>query len=552
MHIPWPTGDHPFLTQLFIARHLLAQAVDHALADLPPPNDCTILLYNETDAGLGDVAFATKLLQLMRTHMPAIDLTLVSTDPVKQRTFGLPDGVTLVEESVFRTDATSAQRRPTLVISAPGIFDHCRHKKQAYERLGIEESVPFQYIAEYGSIAQLKDDTFAPMLSTIEALRDTFMDQVAHEHGLHPDDMGHSAKSGAVVGVFGGDIRPLDHLMRAYTDVHSPLVEWLARPVLGARSCGLAAGELGIHIDDATPLMTPTIEALSTLESPEVHALVLGESSPTAYEQHTSLYVGYAYDGLAIFVDYVSVLEAQSAKDIDVIVPHRGTAATLAQTVFDDDALARLRQRGIGRILIVGNSVEAPNEGPLARAEISLGVGKTVRLLTRYPIPHADFRRLHAAAHPATMVTGDQSFSEAISGGKAVLYLEPVYCKTYHLDAVLDLAGRVAPPAQEILNFGMQYRFDAARYPRIETHLTSRTLYEACRAMNTTIQQHHDCSKPLIEMLTRVLWTLKHPVVADRAHDALTKAWRNAHPERGITIDDADLGALRDAVIDQA
>ena len=85
--------------------------------------------------------------------------------------------------------------------------------------------------------------------------------------------------------------------------------------------------------------------------------------------------------------------------------------------------MAAFADRGVGRIEVVGNSVEAPPGGPLERAEIALGEGKTLRLLTRYPIPNADFRRLHAAAQPATMVSGDQSFSEAVSSGKFTAFM---------------------------------------------------------------------------------------------------------------------------------
>lgn len=545
VHIDWPQGG-PFLYQLFRARHLVARELDRCFRGVEPPEGCHVLIYNETDAGLGDVAFATKLSRLLRGHLPSVDVTLVSTDEGKQQTFGLPDGVRLVGETAFLSGATAADRRPTLVLSAPGIFDHCRQRELAFERLGISGDVPFQYIAEYGSLRQLKDDAFKAMMGPLEALGDRFIDEVAAEHGLSPDEMGHSAKTGAVVGVFAGEegdeVRPLDHLLRAYTRPaqENPMARWLHRPLLGARSCGLELGELGIFIDQPVELMTPRPAALGEIADSDVRELLLTGLAPDAYAAETSLYVGYAYEGLAIFVDYVSILEAGQGRSIDVVVPHRGRVSELAETVFDEDALKRLGERGVGQVAIVGSE---------DRTEIVLGQGKTLRLITHYPIPHADFRRLHEAAAPATMVSGDQSFSEAISAGKAVLYLEPVYCQTYHLDAVLELAARVAPAAHQVLDFGMQYRWDPVRYPAVQAHLASGELYAGYRALNATIQHGHDCGPPLVELLTRVLWTIARPAVVDAARIALESAWATADPTQGITLRGEDLAALRGAAI---
>jgi len=301
---------------------------------------------------------------------------------------------------------------------------------------------------------------------------------------------------------------------------------------------------LGIHLDQQVPLMTPRIEALGEVEDEGVRELLLGGEEPAGYAETASLYVGYAYEGLAIFVDHISILEDGCDRRLDVVVPHRAEVAELVETTFDEAAIERLRGRGIGRVQIT--------RGPGEEAEISLGPGKTLRLITRYPIPNADLRRLHQAAQPATMVSGDQSFSEAVSGGKAVLYLEPVYCQTYHLDAVLDLAGRVAPPVREVLDFGMQYQRDAGRYPAIEAHLASPALHEAYRVLNTTIQRDHDCGPGLVDLLTRALWTLRVPAVATAARVALEAAWAGAHPDRGITLADEHLAALRAAATEEA
>jgi hypothetical protein len=129
--------------------------------------------------------------------------------------------------------------------------------------------------------------------------------------------------------------------------------------------------------------------------------------------------------------------------------------------------------------------------------------------------------------------------------GKAVLYLEPVYCQTYHLDAVLELAGRVAPSAREVLNFGMQYSFDEARYPGVQARLASSALYDEYRALNATIQADHDCGPALIGLVSRALWTIRSPAVHGMTVRILEDAWTRAEVEGGVTLGGAELAQLR-------
>jgi hypothetical protein len=129
--------------------------------------------------------------------------------------------------------------------------------------------------------------------------------------------------------------------------------------------------------------------------------------------------------------------------------------------------------------------------------------------------------------------------------GKAVLYLEPVYCQTYHLDAVLALAGRVAPAAHEVLNFGMQYSFDEARYPGVQARLGAPSLYDEYRALNATIQADHDCGPALIALINRALWTHRSPAVYEATARTLDGAWAHAEVTGGVTLAGIALAQLR-------
>lgn len=560
VQIAHPATGGGYLYDLAVLRHLIEQRLDPLFRGIAPPAGARILLYNETDAGLGDVAFATKLMRHLRSFAPSLSITLVSSDPDKQRTFGLPDGVTLWEVGDFAASAPDEARRPTLVVSAPGIFDHCRIRQQAYELLGLEDDVPFLYLAEYGSLRQLKDDALKPHMSRIAALRERYLDEVAAAAGLEPDDMGHSGKTGAVVTVVGEEVRTIDHLGRALTAERpdNPVYSWLTAPALAARSCGLEAGELGIHIEE--PLRDAARDAGIGGRAPErldelqdgIFAVELlgGALGQAVYPEEAGLYAGYSYEGLDTFISFVAVLEEGRDRRIDVVIPNRGSAERVATTFFDDPTRARLAAAGISRVEIVGNAAEeGPQRAALDRRTLSVAdEGKVLRLITRYPLPHADMRTLLRASEPATLVSGDQSFSEAVSAGKAILYLEPVYCQTFHLDAALALAGQVAPAVREILDFGMQFKWDDARWPRIRELLQRQELYDDYRRFDEAIWQSHDANRPLVDVILRALWTLEDDNLRTSVVALLRHTWSSWSVEEGVTVRGLDLGKVAAAV----
>ena len=92
--LPLPDG-YRWLDQLFILRHQVDARLDHLFADARLPEGLELTVFNEADAGFGDVAFATRLLELLAAQAPGLERTLVSSRPDKQRLFGLPSEVTL-------------------------------------------------------------------------------------------------------------------------------------------------------------------------------------------------------------------------------------------------------------------------------------------------------------------------------------------------------------------------------------------------------------------------------------------------------------------------
>lgn len=545
--------DRPWLDRIFLLRHLLETTVDRLFAGVALPAGCDLVLFNEADAGYGDISFATRLLHLLQAADPDLKLTLVSSSPQKQRIFGLPAGVTLHGFSDLE-GRRPPRLEPTLVISAPGIFDHCRSRAQVLERLGVADTTPFLYLAEYGSIRQLREDAFGGLRPAIEARVETFLDEVADREGVGADEMGYRGRSGEVVAAIDGQMTSVDQLTRGLTrpEPANPLARWLASPVLQARSCGLETGELGVHIDtalwssaQAQPAgRAPRRRALLTVLSDGETRRALREGGPEA-----CLYMGYAASGLGLFCELVAAVERGGEGPIDVVVPNRRPAADILQGTFDLERCARLAGAGIGEVVVLGNpaadTAEADGGQDQGVHRRRLGSGRRLRLLTHHPIPHPDFRALMVAAEPITMVTGDQSFSEAVSAGKAIALMEPVYCKTFHMDSILALAETVDAALADTLRMGMQAVRDEAQWQRAVAFACSGGLQRAGQALSTRVREDHNASGPLMQAITRRLWTQRRPALADACREVMERAWTRLDATDTISLNPQDLEPLR-------
>jgi hypothetical protein len=574
LRFPLPASDR-FLDRLFLLRHTAEAHLDRLFLATPLPQGLTVTLYNEADAGFGDVAFATKLLSLLARHTPEVDLALVSTDREKQSRFGLPQSVTLYGVEEFRSMAKPAHRHPTLVVSAPGIFDHCRARSAVLELLGVASTCPFLYIAEYGSIRQLRDDAFGPLVGTThtsayDAYLDQLLDQAAASAQVAADEIGHRAGSGEIVTTAGvpgasdptrGGVRTIGHLLDGLSTAcaANPLLPWLQHAWLTARSCGLAPGELGIHIDEPLAAESRALAARSASDrlTPllDLHDRVLAQtllgadSDLARYAEHSALYLGYAHGGIELFVEEIAILEAGRRRRIDIVVPNPRRPDGVRDEILSAAGLQRLARLGVATLQIIGNACAETRPGETATLTLSLagGVrereGKTLRLITRFPLPHEDMRRLLLASAPETMVSGDQSFSDAVSADKRVLIIEPVYCQTYHLDSVLALAKRHAPDAHTVLELGMRYRRAAGDHERLVQALGETSLPAQYAEFNAHIHTQHNANAALIALIKRALWTAIKPELAEEQRKLWEAAWRTFDVAQGIALDAEELVA---------
>jgi hypothetical protein len=497
-----PVGG-PWLHRIFVLRQLLEARVDAALAG-PWPAGGRIVFYNEVDAGLGDVAFMTKLLRRLAPEALGTELTLVTTGLDKQRRFTLPPGVVVIpiEDAVGHPAVGPCD----LVVSAPGIFDHCRSRSAVLDALGLPAGTPFLYLAEYGSIRQLRDDAFKGHLAAIEVAQDGWVETLARAHGVDPDDTGFHPRTGAVVHVGEVGKRVIGDLGARFFDPESPenpLAGWMGSGRLEARSCGLEAGELGLHIEGDL-----VAEASVVPRAPESHARRLGHPVVAARVQEalaagTAIYQGYAHSGHVLFHDMLSARERDTGRDVLAVIPDARGAGRILSEDFPEPLRAHLARRGFGGVRVTGRRDDDPGE--LATVEATWGEGRRWEVLSAYPLSHADMLRLMLLSEAPTMVSGDQSFSDAVSARKAIWLVEPVYCQTWHLDAVCRLAAEISPRLEALLQVGLRFAWRPEALSGLEEGLATegQALVRDAVALSDRVIADHAAGGPVLAALGR-------------------------------------------------
>ncbi len=488
-----PDARH-WLDRVFLWRQIVDQRIDASFADHDVPEGLRVLLFNETDAGLGDAAFMHKLVAVLRAALPSVALCVVATEPDKHAVFGGHDGVLMYSFDRFGSDADDAWKTPDLVLSAPGIFNHCRSRDAVFERLGLTGDTPFQYLAEYGSIRQLRDDAFKPLIGRINAWVDGQLDLAAKAAGVGEDEVGHRASTGEIVALVDGAMKTVGSLVDdALADESSPLGAWLHDVSSTARSAGLELGELGVHCANG--------KAPGGVE-------VTDEATRAAIEEPGGVrYTGYGHGGCGVFLAMVAALEADNDKRIDVVLPNRRGAQRALDELLDDTAATVLAAEGIGRVEIIGNAVDEARLGDVGTAarELDAGGKKTIRLITRHPHPFHEFQALGRRSAPATMITGDQSFSDALAEDRAIVVIEPMYCQTWAIDAQLALAESIDPSYAAVLRFSMTAKWDAGAWPGVRETLRSGRAVAAAHAFNARIRADYALEQRVVNLVKRRL-----------------------------------------------
>lgn len=188
---------------------------------------------------------------------------------------------------------------------------------------------------------------------------------------------------------------------------------------------GLTKNQYGIFIDNK---MTQIVEEDARLsKDPLLHMTDLTEiqllrdikpdgRSVEDYSSKTKLFFGYGHQILSQIHFIRSVVHAEQVdqKNIDMVLVFDQPAELEAS--FDPVFIAEMKELGIGRIEIVGTSLNRPTSIKIADE------GKVLRIIPRRGIFHQDFGTCLVMSQPLSLCSGDQSFSEAVSANKICFY----------------------------------------------------------------------------------------------------------------------------------
>jgi hypothetical protein len=113
-------------------------------------------------------------------------------------------------------------------------------------------------------------------------------------------------------------------------------------------------------------------------------------------------------------------------------------------------------------------------------------------------------------SEPPTMVSGDQSFSDAVSALKALAVIEPVYCQTWHLDAVCELAAGLDSEVGALLKAGLAYEWQPERMDEVLAPTKASNFWRRAIGLSRSIVDFHNLNRPVLGAIRRAAWA-SHP-----------------------------------------
>jgi hypothetical protein len=223
------------------------------------------------------------------------------------------------------------------------------------------------------------------------------------------------------------------------------------------------------------------------------------ESLKSYYETH-EVYFGYAHKELQQFFGIHLACAKYSKKSQDVVVVQRGDEIDKLK-----DRLPILIRQDYSKVIYW--NIEDKNEVVLHddnRVE-----GKVYRLIHARDLPIKDMVSFHAISESLTSVTGDQSFSEAISANKIIHY-ECLPHKKHLLIAYLNMFDRsetVSNATKNAMHL-MQEAMTEAEYDSLavllQDPLVKREIYE----VNQYIVEHSNFTVLLKTRITDIIESL--------------------------------------------
>lgn len=300
---------------------------------------------------------------------------------------------------------------------------------------------------------------------------------------------------------------------------------------------GLCTHEFGIFID---PKIISAIESFKEKkQNPLLHInnlidkslqkqILQNASDIESYSQRSNLYFGYAHSTTSHvhFIKAVANLEKGNDKNVDLILILDNPLEL--DLLITPEVKSELRKAGFGKIKI------APTEQTsFSTLKISLKSSKVLRIIPKNSLVHKDVETCLIMSRPLSLVTGDQSISEAISAGKIFIY-ELWSHKIQFEKSLKELAKHLNLPLVELyletsvisdrdfssspqfLSYGRYFHKNPQDYEDLTSKfLTSPDFYSQWDCFIKYIQQNKSLEDRIIPRILRSLAENKFPVLSD-------------------------------------
>ncbi|HRW58524.1 MAG TPA: hypothetical protein P5048_02760 [Chlamydiales bacterium] len=300
--------------------------------------------------------------------------------------------------------------------------------------------------------------------------------------------------------------------------------------------CGVASWECGLQLSEKLREEAQRFrlgnrkEALLQLEflNPELYRLLLSGKDLFLYDEDTSLFFGYANSSQEIssekrdpysfslfqsvqqyetfqrsyfdmFCRIVLASENEKTKNIDIVLVG----------CFEEDLyhfLDGMKESAYLHNIRVIKIYDTPN---ILMEEFSTGLkeGKSIRIILSGSLPRNSFMSLMMASEDFTCVTGDMSFSEAISMDKTFLY-QMMSGKEDHFNHYLALISEVFPNKEEPIRQFMEVMESVGN-----ATISSSGDYERCVEMFASLLK-----EPILQEQMKILYDHLFKFYSFRTH----------------------------------
>lgn len=445
------------------------QLTDTLFSAFKTTRDNRIAVISPDHAGYGDLLFGLRTCQILQTHFPEAEVTLVTSQKGVQKTIQDLQGDKEFNVTVQSVEAygSSGRKYPDLIIEAPvfSILEQNLHL--------VGENTDILLISEYGANNQLH-------ITTTSATEQKW-------HLIQRSDMG-------------------------------------AYPIHTMRTGLLGEIEDGVLITDEL-LKESDRQSLWSKMSPQIKGLLLQGQSEEDYDNNTHLGMsytsGYAERAIAIYGEF----EKESGKDVDMLFLGKDSGKCV--NLSADTKTSLLRN---GFTTVICKSVD--EEGPTCYMDLITGEvsdqpltqsGRTFRILYAVSIPHPELMVISKLAGPFRGSTGDQSQGESYSDPNvSIIFYEVLQHKLSFVKGMRMIASQYEAQAPgimraiQLLTYGGEREefltpFTDNMMQELGELIRDPVIQQAFSEMHKKIRSDFNLTARLAARVNRILIMNEHP-----------------------------------------